>query len=118
MNELFRRFAQKASDAVGSTWAFLLAVLIVIVWAISGPLFNFSNLWQLIINTGTTIITFLMIFLVQNTQNRETKATQLKLDELIRAQKNAQNKLMGIETKPDKQLKRAIKKEKQNKNKS
>jgi low affinity Fe/Cu permease len=112
MNELFRKFAQKASDAVGSTWAFLLALLVVIIWAITGPLFNFSNVWQLVINTGTTIITFLMIFLVQNTQNRETKATQLKLDELIRAQQRANNKLMGIETKSDKQLESAINKEK------
>ena len=104
MNELFRRFAQKTSNAAGSSWAFLLAFLIIIVWAVSGPLFNYSALWQLVINTGTTIITFLMIFLVQNTQNRETKATQLKLDELIRAQKSAHNKLIGIERASDKQL--------------
>src|SRR6266480_6164873 len=108
MNELFRRFAQKSSEAVGSSWAFLLALLVVIVWAITGPIFNFSSVWQLVINTGTTIITFLMIFLVQNTQNRETKATQLKLDELIRAQKRAHNTLMGIEKKSEKKLEREI----------
>jgi low affinity Fe/Cu permease len=112
MNDLFRKFAQKASDAAGSSWAFLLALLIIIVWVVSGPFFNYSSLWQLIINTGTTIITFLMIFLVQNAQNRETKATQLKLDELIRAQKRAHNKLMGIETKSDKKLQEEMSKEK------
>jgi low affinity Fe/Cu permease len=109
MDERFRQFAQKTSNAAGSSWAFLLALLIIIVWLISGPFFHYSALWQLIINTGTTIITFLMIFLVQNAQNRETKATQLKLDELIRAQKRANNKLMGIETKSDKQLEQATK---------
>jgi len=81
------------------------------VWLVTGPLFKFSPVWQLVINTGTSIITFLMVFLVQNTQNRETKATQLKLDELIRVQKSAQNKLMGIERKSDKQLEKEISKE-------
>lgn len=115
MNEIFRKFAQKTSDAVGSSWAFLLACTAVIVWAISGPIFKFSETWQLVINTGTTIITFLMIFLVQNSQNRDAKATQLKLDELIHAQKRAHNKLMDVEDKSDKQLekeKKSVLKEK------
>jgi len=111
MNELFRKFAQIASDIVGSSWAFLLALSVILVWLVTGPLFKFSPVWQLVINTGTSIITFLMVFLVQNTQNRETKATQLKLDELIRVQKSAQNKLMGIERKSDKQLEKEISKE-------
>lgn len=110
MNELFRRFAQKTSDLAGSSWSFLLAFLIIIAWAVTGPIFHYSDVWQLFINTGTTIITFLMVFLVQNTQNRESKATQLKLDELIRAQKSAHNTLMGIERKSDKQLEKEIKK--------
>lgn len=104
MNERFRKFAQKTSDAAGSSWTFLLAVSLVLVWAISGPLFHFAETWQLVINTGTTIITFLMIFLVQNAQNRDSKATQLKLDELIHAQKHAHNHMMGVEKKSDKQL--------------
>lgn len=110
MHELFRLFSQKVSEAVGSSWAFLVAVILVIVWAITGPLFHFSATWQLVINTGTTIITFLMIFLVQNTQNRDSKSIELKLDELIHAQKHAHNKLMGIEEKSDKQLQREQKK--------
>jgi low affinity Fe/Cu permease len=111
MHELFRRFSQRTSDLMGSSWAFLVAILLVVVWAITGPFFHYSEVWQLVINTGTTIITFLMIFLVQNTQNRETKATQLKLDELIRAQKSAHNKLIGIEKESDKRLEIEEKKE-------
>lgn len=103
-DEKFRRFAQKTSNVAGSSWAFLLALFVIIVWAVTGPIFHFSNVWQLVINTGTTIVTFLMVFLVQNTQNRETKATQIKLDELIRAQKSAHNKLIGIEKESDKRL--------------
>src|SRR6266480_5863438 len=97
MRELFRKFAQTTSQAVGSSWAFILAVLIIIVWAITGPMFHYSDTWQLVINTGTTIITFLMVFLLQNTQNRDAEAMHLKLDELIRATKAASNSLVNIE---------------------
>lgn len=85
MKDTFRKIASRVSMATGSAWAFLLAFMIVIVWALTGPMFGFSNTWQLIINTGTTIGTFLMVFLIQNTQNRDGRAIQLKLDELIRA---------------------------------
>src|SRR5215212_10767530 len=79
LNEAFRKFANKTSDAMGSPWAFIAAVLLILGWAIGGPLFGFSEAWQLVINTGTTIITFLMVFLIQNTQNRDAKAMHLKL---------------------------------------
>jgi len=117
MNEIFRKFAQKTSDAMGSSWAFLIALSAVIIWAVSGPLFHFAETWQLVINTGTTIITFLMIFLVQNAQNRDSKATQIKLDELIHAQKKAHNKLIGIEEDSDKQLEKNKKEVQQTKKK-
>lgn len=104
MNELFRKFAQKSAQAVGSYWAFLVAFLTIIIWAVSGPYFHFSETWQLVINTGTTIITFLMIFLVQNAQNRDAKAIHLKLDEIIHSLKGARNKLIDAEELPDEQL--------------
>jgi low affinity Fe/Cu permease len=106
MNDFFREFAQRVSEAAGSSWTFLIAFMTIVVWAVSGPLFHFSETWQLVINTGTTIVTFLMVFLVQNTQNRDAKAMQLKLDELIHAQKRAHNKLMGAEGHSDKKLKK------------
>ncbi|HRN70252.1 MAG TPA: low affinity iron permease family protein [Candidatus Woesebacteria bacterium] len=101
MNELFRKFAQQTSHVVGTSWAFIFAFIVVILWAVTGPLFNFSETWQLVINTGTTIVTFLMVFLVQNAQNRDAKATHLKLDELIHAVKGARNKLIDAEELPD-----------------
>jgi|SRR5215813_2043296 len=104
MRELFRKFAQKISAIVGSAWAFILAVLIVIVWAATGPIFKYSDTWQLVINTGTTIITFLMVFLIQNTQNRDAKAIHLKLDELIKGVKGARNKLVDLEDLSDEEL--------------
>lgn len=104
MNDLFRRFATKVSAITGSPGAFLLAVLLVIVWWLTGPTFGYSNTWQLVINTGTTIVTFLMVFLIQNTQNRDSKAIQLKLDELLRAQKGARTALVDIEDLPDDEL--------------
>jgi len=106
LNDFFRRFAHRSSELVGSPWTFLVAVVIVIVWALSGPLFGFSDTWQLVINTGTTIVTFLMVFLIQNTQNRDAKAIHLKLDELIRAMEGARNGLVNLEALSDEELKK------------
>src|SRR6266571_4194467 len=97
MNERFRTFSQTTAAAVGSSWAFILAVAVIVVWGVTGPLFGFSDTWQLVINTGTTIVTFLMVFLIQNTQNRDALAIHLKLDELIRALEEADNDLMRAE---------------------
>jgi low affinity Fe/Cu permease len=111
----FGRVATKVSDAMGSPWAFTLAVAVILVWVVTGPIFGFSDTWQLVINTGTTIVTFLMVFLIQNTQNRDAKATELKLDELIRAIGDARNEFIGAELEPEEQLeheKRAIEAEK------
>lgn len=106
MNEAFRKFAAKTSDAMGSPWAFIAAVLLIVVWAISGPLFGFSEVWQLVINTGTTIITFLMVFLIQNTQNRDAKAMHLKLDELLRGVEGARTGMVDLEDLSDEDLKK------------
>jgi low affinity Fe/Cu permease len=103
---LFDRFAKWTSRAVGHPLTFAAAVLIIVVWAISGPIFGFSNTWQLVINTGTTIITFLMVFLIQNTQTRDGTAVQLKLDELIRAIEGAHNGLLDLEELSDEDLAR------------
>jgi low affinity Fe/Cu permease len=105
VNDLFRAFSRNAALAVGSAWAFIVAITVVIVWGATGTVFHFSDTWQLIINTGTTIVTFLMVFLIQNTQNRDGKAIQLKLDELIRALKGARNKLVDLENLSDEELK-------------
>jgi low affinity Fe/Cu permease len=106
MHEVFRRFAHRIAAAVGSPWAFLAAVAIIVAWAVSGPLFGFSDTWQLVINTGTTIITFLMVFVIQNTQNRDAKALHLKLDELLRAIDGARTSLVVLEDLTDDQLAR------------
>src|SRR5574341_619164 len=97
MNEFFRKFASYISHWAGSPWAFSIALLVIVSWFVSGPLFHFSDTWQLAINTGTTIVTFLMVFLIQNTQNRESEAMQLKLDELIRAVRGAHNAFLDLE---------------------
>src|SRR4051794_29253021 len=93
MKEMFRKFSQGMSSAVGSPWAFVIALTAVIVWAVSGPIFGFSDTWQLVINTSTTIVTFLMVFLIQNTQNRDAQALHLKLDELVRALEGARQEI-------------------------
>jgi len=104
MREVFRRFAHTVSAMVGSPWSFALAVLVIAAWVLTGPLFGFSDTWQLVINTGTTIVTFLMVFLIQNTQNRDAKAIHLKLDELIRAVRGARNELVDLEDLSDERL--------------
>jgi low affinity Fe/Cu permease len=106
VRDAFRCFAQRSSILLGSAWAFAAAVLAILVWILTGPTFHFSDTWQLIINTATTIVTFLMVFLIQNTQNRDAKAMQLKLDELIRALKGARNQLVNLENLSDDDLKK------------
>lgn len=103
MKDIFRKISNKVSQATGTATAFLLALTFVFVWAITGPAFNFSNTWQLVINTATTIGTFLMVFLIQNTQNRDSKAVQLKLDELIRATK-ARDAFVSLEELTEEEL--------------
>ena len=104
VSDAFRVFARRCSVMLGSAWAFTGAVLVIVVWLITGPTFHFSDTWQLIINTATTVVTFLMVFLIQNTQNRDAKAMHLKLDELIRAIKGARNRLVDLEGLSDEEL--------------
>jgi low affinity Fe/Cu permease len=106
VRDSFRHFARKSSEVLGSAWAFTGAIFIIVVWGLTGPAFHFSDTWQLIINTGTTIVTFLMVFLIQNTQNRDAKAVHLKLDELIRAVQGARNQLVDLEKLSDDELKK------------
>jgi low affinity Fe/Cu permease len=106
VSDAFRVFARRSSVILGSAWAFAGAVLVILVWLLTGPTFHFSDTWQLIINTATTIITFLMVFLIQNTQNRDAKAMHLKLDEIIRALKGARNQLVDLEDFSDEELKK------------
>src|SRR5436305_13103943 len=106
VRDRFRHFAHRSAKVLGSAWAFIGAIFIIFVWGTTGPMFHFSDTWQLIINTGTTIVTFLMVFLIQNTQNRDAKAVHLKLDELIRAIKGARNRLVDLEKLSDDELKK------------
>jgi len=106
MSEFFAKVAKNVSAAVGSPYAFVMAAGAVILWAITGPIFDYSSRWQLIINTGTTIITFLMVFVIQNAQNRDQKAIQLKLDELLRATEGAETGFVDLENMDDDALKR------------
>jgi low affinity Fe/Cu permease len=105
MSELFRRFARKISEVLGRAEVFLGAVLAIVIWAALGPIYHYSDTWQLVINTATTIVTFLMVFLIQNTQNRDAKAIQLKLDELIRGVQGARTGLVRLEELSDEELK-------------
>jgi len=103
-NQRLENFSEKATKRAGSSWAFTGACAVVLVWILTGPLFGFSDTWQLVINTGTTIITFLMVFLIQRAQNKENEATQLKLNELVAAVKGASNRLIDIEDWTEKEL--------------
>jgi low affinity Fe/Cu permease len=105
MEDEFRRFANTASRGLGAPGAFVVAVLVVVVWAVTGPLFHFSDSWQLVINTGTTVVTFLMVFLIQATQNRDATALHLKLDELIRSTREARNTFAALEDASEDELK-------------
>jgi len=102
--DAFNKFAKHCAAIVGSPWAFVLAVVIVITWGVTGPQFAYSDTWQLVINTGTTIVTFLMVFLIQNSQNRDAKAFHLKLDELIHGVQGARNSLIDLENLSDREL--------------
>ena len=106
VSDAFRVFARRSSIILGSAWSFAGAVLVILVWLLTGPTFHFSDTWQLIINTATTVITFLMVFLIQNTQNRDAKAMHLKLDEIIRAIKDARDELVDLEDLSDEDLKK------------
>ena len=103
MHDAFRKFASRVSTLAGTPWAFMFAVGIIVVWSLTGPMFHYSDTWQLVINTGTTIVTFLMVFLIQNTQNRDAHAIHLKLDELIRVT-HARNALLALEDLSDEEL--------------
>jgi low affinity Fe/Cu permease len=104
MNELFRQYAEKTAQVVGTPWAFAAAVMTIIVWAALGPVFDYSDTWQLVINTGTTIITFLIVFLIQNTQNRESRVIRLKLDELLRGVAGARTGFVSLDHMTDAEL--------------
>jgi low affinity Fe/Cu permease len=106
MKEVFHKFAATTAEIVGSPWSFMTSVLVVIVWALMGPRFDYSDTWELVINTGTSIITFLMVFIIQNTQNRDAKAIHLKLDELLRGVQGARTGLVNLESLSDVDLAR------------
>ena len=104
LNEAFRRLSKRAADALGSPWMFVANVLLILVWLAFGPLAQFSDTWQLIVNTGTTVLTYLAVFLIQNTQNRDSKALHLKLDELISSVEGARNRLVDLQSLSDVEL--------------
>jgi low affinity Fe/Cu permease len=104
MNTFFRTFAHATAELVGAPWAFVLGLVAILAWGVTGPIFDYSDTWQLIINTSTTIVTFLMVFVIQNTQNRDAKAIHLKLDELIRGVKGARTEMVALETCTDEEL--------------
>jgi len=103
LSHFFNRFSMAITKATGSVYAFIAAILIVVIWAVTGPVFKFSDTWQLVINTGTTIVTFLMVFIIQHAQNKDTIAVQLKLDELLAAS-HSSNKMIGVEDLSDEEL--------------
>jgi low affinity Fe/Cu permease len=104
MRDIFRSFAARVSERVGSPPAFLIGLGLIVVWGVSGPVFHYSDTWQLVVNTATTIVTFLMVFLIQSTQNRDARAIHLKLDELLRAVKGARTAMVALETSTDEEL--------------
>ena len=104
MREVFRRFATRTSEWVGTPTAFVMGLTLIVLWGLTGPLFHYSDSWQLVINTGTTIITFLMVFLIQSTQNRDARAIHLKLDELLRGVKGARTAMVALEASTDEEL--------------
>ena len=104
MNRLFQQIAERTALLVGTPWAFIGAVIVIVAWAASGPLFGYSDTWQLVVNTGTTIITFLIVFLIQNTQNRETRIVRLKLDELLRGVQGARTGFASLDQMTDEEL--------------
>src|SRR5579863_7560190 len=105
LRDIFRLYANRIADKVGSPGAFALGLMVVIIWAVTGPLYHYSDTWQLVINTGTSVVTFLMVFLIQNTQNRDAQAMQLKLNELIRALSTARNIMVDLENSPEEEIK-------------
>lgn len=105
MDKLFSRFANKVSELMGSHWSFIAALVLILAWAVTGPIFHFSNTWQLVVNTATTIVTFVMVFLIQNTQNRDARAIHLKLDDLLEATHGAHGSLVDLEDRTTRELK-------------
>lgn len=105
VEDLFRIISIKIADVVGNAWTFIVMLMLTIIWMLTGPIFHYSDTWQLIINTGTTVVTFLIVFIIQNTQNRDTKAIQIKLDELLRCHKLAHNSIINLNKLSDKQIK-------------
>ena len=104
MNQAFRKFSVAAANALGSSWMFIANVLLILVWLVAGPFFHYSDTWQLVVNTATTVFTYLAVFLIQNTQNRDAVATHLKLDELIKGVKGARTGLVNLEKLSDEEL--------------
>jgi low affinity Fe/Cu permease len=104
LNESFNSFAHGTAIVMGNPWSFIVSILLILVWGLTGPLFHYSNTWQLVINTGTTIITFLAVFLIQNTQNRDARALHLKVDELLRSGDKARNRLIDLQNMSDEEL--------------